>query len=62
MPIKSNANKNMSGIDFLTKNERPGHILIFRKTIRTKDGRIIRRPNGKSFPIWIKVGNKKNVA
>ena len=49
-------------LDFIAKNGKPGYMLIFRKTIRTKDGRIIRRPNGKSFPIWIKIDSGKTAA
>lgn len=52
----------MKTFDFSTKNGRPGYMLIFRKTIRTKDGRIIRRPNGKSFPIWIKISDDRAAA
>lgn len=52
----------MKAYDFSTKNERPGYMLIFRKTIRTKDGRIIRRRNGGVFPIWIKTDSGKTAA
>ena len=34
---------------------RPGHVLIFRQTITLKNGRVIRRADGRPFPIWVKV-------
>ena len=48
--------------DNFAQNSRPGYKLIFRKAIRTRDGRILRRPNGGVFPIWIKIDSGKTAA
>lgn len=35
--------------------ERPGYVKRFTMTIKTRDGRTIRRANGRPFVIWVKV-------
>ena len=38
----------------MSYNAKPGYHPIFRMTVRTRNGRIIRRRNGRPFIIWVK--------
>jgi hypothetical protein len=36
-------------------DNRPGYRLVFTMTIRLKNGKVIRRGNGRPFAFWVKI-------